>query len=556
MKKNNLFRKKSIEEYYKENQLFTLKKDLKLFDLIAFGIAAIIGAGIFSTIGNAAYHGGPAISILFVFTAIACCFSALCYAQFASIAPISGSAYTYTYLTLGELFAWIIGWDLILEYSVGNIAVAISWSDYFSALLNSMNIHIPEYLTMDFYTAKKAFTEVVKNNFDLNGIDKHIISGYKAYIEAPQIMGIKIIADIPAFLIVVVITILIYIGITEAKRTNNILVILKLIILLIAIIIGAFYINPDNWKNFFPNGFEGIMKGTSGVFFAYIGFDAISTTAEECKNPQKQLPIAIILTLTITTVLYVVISLILTGMVSYTELAVGDPLAYVFAKFGLSQIVGIISVGAIISMTGVLLVFQLGQPRIWMVMSRDGLLPKKFGKIHKRFKTPYFATIVTGIFVAIPSLFTNLNEMADLTSIGTIFAFVIVCAGILVLENSKEKNYNFKFKIPYFNSRYIIPLLWLSLFVIVYLTNTSLHQLVEKMKITHHIFIILFLSLSVWAFIKKWSTIPFLGLITNLYLLSEMQLSNWLRFIIWLVIGLVIYFLYAKKHSKLNHSYV
>lgn len=551
MKKNNLLRKKPLSEYLQNKELTSLKKDLRLFDLVAFGISAIIGAGIFSTIGNAAYHGGPAISLLFIFTAIACCFSALCYAQFASIAPVSGSAYTYAYIALGELFAWIIGWDLILEYSVGNIAVAISWSDYFTTLLNSFNIHIPEYLTMDFFTAKNAFNEVVNNNFNIYSLDNNIISGYKAYVNAPQIFGIKIIADVPAFFIVVIITILIYVGISEAKRTNNILVIFKLMILLTVIIIGAFYINPDNWKNFLPNGFKGVMQGTAGVFFAYIGFDAISTTAEECKNPQKQLPVSIIVTLVITTILYVIISLILTGLVSYKELAVGDPLAYVFQKYGLTKIAGIISVGAIVSMTGVLLVFQLGQPRIWMVMSRDGLLPEKFSKIHPRFKTPSFATIITGVFVAIPSLFTNLNEMADLTSIGTIFAFVLVCAGIITLENSKEKKYNFKFKIPYINSRYIVLILWFLILITIYLLNIPLDIIIKKLGFLNCIFFVLFIILSIWAFVKKWSAIPFLGLVTNIYLLSELQLSNWLRFIIWLFVGLIIYFFYSKKHSKL-----
>jgi len=541
---NNLsiFKKKSLNdiiEYEKRGNL--LKKELKTLDLTFLGISAIIGAGIFSTIGTAAYYGGPGVSVLFVFTALACCLSALCYAQFASIAPISGSAYTYSYIAMGEIFAWIIGWDLILEYAIGNIAVAISWSDYFSAFLKSIGISLPTYLTTDFFSAKNAYYYIVKNN--IQDLPPNIFNGYLAYLNAPSFLGQKIILNLPAFLIVFVITVLVYTGIKSAKKTNNFLVLIKIFILLLIIIVGSFYVKKENLTPFFPNGISGVLKGTAGVFFAYIGFDAISTTAEECKNPKKQLPIAIILSLIITTILYFSVSIILTGMVSYKELLIGDPLAYIFEKYGLTHLSLFVSFSALISMTGVLLVFQLGQPRIWMVMSRDGLLPSFFSKIHSKFKTPYISTIITGLIVGVPALFTNLQEMTDLTSIGTLFAFTIICASTIAIENKKE--FNFKFKVPYINSRFILPLLWFLFFVIVFLSNKELN--IHKINIKYIILALILLIISIFGFIKKWSSIPVLGLMFNIFLLSEISYVGWIRFIIWLVLGLFIYFLYAKK---------
>jgi amino acid transporter len=555
--KNILFRTKNIdlaikETNYSENQ--KLKRSLNLFDLTSLGIAAIIGAGIFSTIGTAAYYGGPAVSLLFVFTAIACSFSALCYARFASSVPISGSAYTYAYVSLGELMAWIIGWSLIMEYAVGNIAVAISWSDYFSALLRGLHIHIPEYFTVDFLTATRGYQEVVNqinNGIGFNSLSYQLQEAYLAYTNAPEILGIKIIADIPAFSIVTLITILVFIGIQESKIAGDLMVILKIIILLMVISIGAFYVNPSNWTPFAPEGFTGVMKGVSGVFFAYIGFDAISTTAEECKNPQRDLPRGMILALIITTILYVLISLVLTGMVYYKELAVGDPLAFAFERFGLSEFSGIIAASAVIAMAGVLLVFQVGQPRIWMVMSRDGLLPKSFSKIHNRYKTPYFATIVSGIFVAIPSLFMNLTEVTDLTSIGTLFAFVMVSAGVLILDDKRSKRkLEGKFKIFYINSRYVLPIIW-SLGLLFLYINVSFSELISYLTLPHTIFWIIAIIVSIFAVIREWSLIPLLGLLTNLYLMAELGSINWLRFVIWIFIGLVIYFAYGIRKSKL-----
>ena len=550
-----------------------LKRNLNVRDLTALGIAAIIGAGIFSTIGNAAANGGPAVSLLFVFTAIACGFSAMCYAQFASNIPISGSAYTYAYVSFGELIAWIIGWDLIMEYAVGNIAVAISWSDYFTGFLHGIGINIPAYMTTDFVSAARGFkvaSESLLHGSTFNQLSGALQEAYLAWTNAPQIGGMRIIADIPAFSIVVFITYLVYKGIYETKVASNTMVILKVAILLLVIGVGSFYVNPANWSPFAPNGFGGVLKGVAGVFFAYIGFDAISTTAEECKNPQKDLPRAMIYALIITTVLYIIISLVLTGMISYKELCVGDPLAYAFEKLHLTKLSGVIAISAVIAMASVLLVFQVGQPRIWMSMSRDGLLPKRFSKLHPKYKTPGFSTIITGIMVAIPSLFLNLTEVTDLTSIGTLFAFVLVSGGVLIMDNNKTDNGTRKggFKVPYYNSRYILPPIWIVvLFFLFYLNWDGVYNFfnfngdnyikagfwnVFKHQIPLFLFIIIAFVLTFAAIIKQYSIIPVLGLLTNLYLMTELGITNWLRFIIWLVIGLSLYFVYGFKHSKLN----
>lgn len=574
---NPLFRKKSVdlviqEEVPGEAKKAQLKRTLSVYDLTAMGIAAIIGAGIFSTIGNAAVNGGPAVSLLFVFTALACGLSALSYAQFASSVPLSGSAYTYAYVSFGELVAWIIGWDLIMEYAVGNIAVAISWSDYFTGFLGGIGIHFPDYLAIDYLSAFRGFKEAslqMASGISLTDLPAQLQNSYLAWTNAPQISGLRLIADIPAFSIVVLITILIYMGIQEAKITSNIMVIIKIVILLIVISVGAFWVNPENWSPFAPNGVSGVLKGVSGVFFAYIGFDAISTTAEETKNPQRDLPRAMIYSLIITTVLYVAISLVLTGMVSYKELGVGDPLAFVFSKLHLNFLSGFIAIGAIIAMASVLLVFQLGQPRIWMSMSRDGLLPKKFATIHPRFRTPSFATIITGIFVAIPSLFMNLTEVTDLTSIGTLFAFVLVSGGVLMMKDTpREVDGRKTFRMPYVSSRYILPALWTVILTALFLYNRENIAIffqstdplnleagtweVFKHKIPLIGFILIALVLTFYSIKNRLSLIPVLGLLTNLYLMTELGITNWMRFLIWLAIGLVIYFTFGKKHSILN----
>lgn len=522
-------------------------------DLTLMGIAAVVGAGIFSTIGIASFDGGPGVTILFIITAITCGFSALCYAEFASRIPVAGSAYTYAYASFGELIAWIIGWDLLMEYAIGNIAVAISWSTYFVNLLEGFNIHMPDYLTTDYFTAFKAHEQLqqLTASGHIKDITDAIKTGAAAWNTAPGIDNIKLIANIPALAIVIGITYLVYIGIRETKKATNAMVYLKLAIVLAVIVIGFFYVTPANWHPFLPNGFRGVMKGVSGVFFAYIGFDAISTTAEECENPQRDLPRGMIYSLIICTVLYILIALVLTGMVSFKDLNVGDPLAYVFAKVHLNNISYIISISAVIATASVLLIFQLGQPRIWMSMSRDGLLPKAFSRIHPKYKTPSFATIVTGFVVAIPALFMNLTEVTDLTSIGTLFAFVLVCGGVLLLPREAAKTG--KFHLPYINSKYIAPVVFIAGIIAFWkpmlglFSGESAHE-----NFPYVLFILLSATLTVLAFIKNLSLIPVLGLLSCFYLMTELGYTNWLRFLIWLVIGLVIYFTYGHKHSVLG----
>lgn len=566
-----LFRKKSIEAIIADSQkglsdvthsTTGLKKVLRTRDLTAMGIAAVVGAGIFSTIGNAAYQGGPGVSILFVITAIACGFSALCYAEFASRIPLSGSAYTYAYASFGELIAWIIGWDLLMEYAIGNIAVAISWSQYFVNLLEGFHIHVPAFLTTDYLSALRGFKEAnvdLANGVPLSQLSQNATEAYSAWTTAPQIGGLRIIADIPALVIVFLITWLVYVGIRETRKATNLMVAFKIVILLFVIAIGAFYITPENWSPFLPNGFSGMMKGVSAVFFAYIGFDAISTTAEECENPQRDLPRGMIYSLIICTILYILIALVLTGMANYKDLQVGDPLAHVFQLVGLNNISYIISISAVVATASVLLVFQMGQPRIWMSMSRDGLLPKKFSSIHPRYGTPAFATIITGIVVSVPALFMNLTEVTDLTSIGTLFAFVLVCGGVLILPRHEKGAPKPKFKIPYVSSRYIVPALFIIGAVLFWENFIGLFDFGEgwhefKDKLPFFLFVILSIALTVLSAIKKLSLIPVLGLGSCFYLMTELGYTNWMRFLIWLVIGLIIYFSYSRFHSKLNNS--
>ncbi len=549
----DLFRKKDIgkvlrdaEEGYGDAELSGgLHKSLGVRDLTAFGIAAIVGAGIFSTIGKASFDGGPGIIFLFLFVSVACGFSALCYAEFASMVPVSGSAYTYSYVAFGELIAWIIGWDLLMEYAIGNIAVAISWSDYFTSLLQGFGIHLPDYITMDYWTAKAMGSPAAK----------------LAWENAPSIAGFKFICDIPAFCIVCVITYITYIGIKESKNSANWMVGLKLIVIVLVIVIGSFYIQPENWHPFLPNGIGGVLKGTAAVFFAYIGFDAISTTAEECKNPQRDLPRGMIYSLIICTVIYVLIALVLTGMVNYTKLDVGDPLSFVFQQVNLNWIAGIVAVSAVIATASVLLVFQIGQPRIWMAMSRDGLLPKVFSKIHPVYKTPSFSTILTGVVVAVPALFLNMNVVIDLTSVGTLFAFVLVCGGILrmsLFDNPPQS----KFKVPYINSKFIMPVLFILTGVSLWVYNkegvTNFFNAenlgtwtVLRTKIPYIAFFILSVAVTIVSFWKNLSLIPVLGLLACSYLLCESGVSNWERFLVWLLIGFVVYFAYGYKNSKL-----
>ncbi|MGI9190702.1 MAG: APC family permease [Chitinophagaceae bacterium] len=550
-----LFRKKDWHQTLRDAQAHpehaSMRKVLGVRDLTFFGIAAIIGAGIFSSIGKACFDGGPAVVLLYVFTAVACGFAALCYAEFASTIPVSGSAYTYAYLTFGELFAWIIGWDLLMEYAIGNIAVAISWSDYFTHILHQMQIPFPEWLSMDWSSAKRGAEEyatLIGQGTLLNDIAPAVQAQYMAWTQAPQIGAFKLIADVPAFAIVVLITAVVYVGINESRRMSNAMVMIKLAIIFGVIVAGGYYVKPENWSPFAPEGMSGVLKGVSAVFFAYIGFDAISTTAEECKNPQRDLPRAMLYALVICTVLYVLLALVLTGMVPYTELNVGDPLSMIFEARGIHWIAGIVAGSAVIATAGVLLVFQMGQPRIWMSMSRDGLLPPIFSRLHPKFKTPSFSTVLTGLIVGIPALFLNLDVVISLTSIGTLFAFVLVCAGVLVMQQQPNKPAS-AFQVPYINGKLIVPGIALVAFVscIAFIPNYFNAELPWPMMLFWLVLILVaFLS---WK--KSYSLIPVLGLLACFYLMAQESHSNWMRFLVWLVVGLLVYFLYSRNNSRL-----
>ncbi|PYO11496.1 MAG: amino acid permease [Gemmatimonadetes bacterium] len=444
----SLFARKPIAELLAEGENPQgLRRALGAGDLIMLAIGAVIGAGIFGSIGSAAagqvdaagnvirVGAGPALVVSFVLLGAACALAGLCYAELASMIPQAGSAYAYSYATLGELVAWIIGWDLILEYAVGNVAVAISWGDYFKSLVGDW-ISIPVWLTTGYRTA------LLSSNPDVHGLLQN----------APQIGGIPILINVPAFAIVAFITWLLLLGVRESARANNIMVAVKLLVLALFIIMGTQHINTANYHPFAPNGFKGIHQGAAIVFFAYIGFDAISTAAEETKNPQRNLPIGILGGLAICTVIYVIIGVVLTGMVPSKNLGTAaDPLAYALNATGMTNIAKIVALGAVFSMAAVLLVFQYGQPRIFFAMARDGLLPHWASKVHGRYRTPYITTILTGIFVALWSLIGDAGETYDLTNIGTLFAFALVCIGVMVLRHTDpERPRPFRVPVVYF----------------------------------------------------------------------------------------------------------
>lgn len=554
---NQLFRKKIYSESDKPT---SLNRVLGVWDIVFFGLAAIIGAGSFSSLGEAIFRGGPGVISLYIICGVACGFTALSYAEFASRIPVAGSAYTYAYASFGELMAWIIGWALIMEYSFGNIYVAFSWSDYFTSFLERLGMQVPDYLSTSYPEARKAFENGSEN--------KELIN---AWTTAPIVGGLKFIADIPALIINILITALVYIGIKESKNFNNILVILKIAVILLIIGIGAFYINTDNWSplnregipSFIPNGFSGVMAAVSGVFFAYIGFDALSVLAEETKNPKKNLPRGMIISLVISTLVYIALTLILTGMVDYKKFdGIGDPLSFIFApeNSNLPWMEFIVSVTAILAITTVLLVFQMGQPRIWYAMSRDGLLPKRFSTIHQKYKTPGFATIITGIAVGVPILFTDKSFILDFTSIGTIFAFVLVNGGILLMP--RKQKLKGRFHMPYINSKYIFaPLFFTVVAGFYYWQPEFFHQLTHwsdplegEFRLSVCIYLLINVVLCYLSVTRNLSLIPLLGLTSCLYLLTGMTHNNWLWFGIWFAIGLLIYFFYGMKNSKLEQK--
>jgi basic amino acid/polyamine antiporter, APA family len=567
-----------------------LRRVLTARDLTLFGIAAIIGAGSFSSLGGAITSGGPGVVFLFIFCGIACAFTAFCYAEFASRIPVSGSAYTYAYASFGELFAWIIGWALLMEYSIGNIYVAFSWSDYFTSFLERLNVHVPDFLTCSYAEAKKTFVEysslvtTQQTQFLQNKASAELVD---AWNNAPRVGGLRMILDAPALVINILITYLVYRGIKESRNFSNAMVVLKLAVVILVIAVGAVYINPDNWfpaneagvRSFMPNGLGGVMAAVSGVFFAYIGFDAVSVLAEESKNPQKDLPKGMIWSLIICTVVYILLALVLTGTVVYSRFTnVGDPLAYIFesSNLDLGWMQFLVAICAVIAMTSVILVFQMGQPRIWMSMSRDGLLPPVFQKIHPKYKTPSFSTILTGFVVGVPILFTDKTFVLDFTSIATLFAFVLVCGGVLLLPRREKKKGSFH--LPYINAKLIFPvaviiaMICLSILVknkfgesyFAELINGNFANLSESTDVDKYLFLtasvkistILFwltmVVLSIISFLRNLSLIPLLGLTFCLYLLTGMTASNWIWFFSWLALGLVVYFIYGYRKSKLS----
>jgi basic amino acid/polyamine antiporter, APA family len=506
---SRLLLRKSVQDC--ENDLLErggLKRSLGKWHLTALGVGATIGAGIFATTGTAIVGdplrpgAGPAIVISFLLTALTCGFAALCYAEFAAMVPISGSAYTYAYASLGELVAWIIGWDLIIEYAVGNIGVAIGWSGYFRELLTHFGISMPAWLSTDYRSAHLASEALAAGATDAT--TQYLAS---AITTAPHLLGFPVIANLPAFLIVALITVVLVIGIRESANSNNAMVILKIGIILFFCAVGATLIRPENWTNpatggFAPNGFAGISAGAAIIFFSYIGFDATSTAAEEARDPGRDMPFGIIMSLIVCTVLYIVLALVMTGMAPWQKLGTAEPMVTALALAdGSPRLIMIsrfiVSLGAVIAMSSVLLVFQLGQPRIFMSMARDGLLPPFLARVHPRFKTPYIGTMITGLFVATFAAFANIAEVVDLTNIGTLFAFVLVSAGVIVLRRMEPDRVR-PFRAPW------VPFT------------------------------------------------PLISIVTCLYLMLQLPRLTWIRFGVWLVLGLVVYFLYGIRHSRLG----
>ncbi|MFN6369270.1 MAG: amino acid permease [Bacteroidota bacterium] len=569
----NLFRVKT--DFPVNHESGSLKRVLGVRDLTFFGIAAIIGAGIFSSIGEACAAGGPASVYLIVICGIACAFAALCYAEFASRIPVSGSAYTYAYASFGELFAWIIGWALIMEYAIGNIYVAFSWSGYVVHLLDQIGWVLPRWLVTDYSTAHDTFLMVsdkMQAAFDIGKYgslwDAANLGGYsvaekqafEAFASAPTLLGLHIVFDAPALLINLLITALVYRGVKESRNASNVMVVLKLIAIVLVIAVGAAYIDTKNYEPFMPEGFQGVMQGVSALFFTYIGFDAVSTLAEESKNPQRDLPRGMFYSLLICTILYILITFVLTGMVPYKSLAVGDPLAFVLGERGIDWLEYIVSIVAVVAMASVLLVFQMGQPRIWLSMSRDGLLPPAFAKIHPKYSTPSFSTIVTGLMVGVPILFTNEHFVLDFTSIGTIFAFVLVCGGVLLLPPRKEGEGK-GFRMPYINGKFIFPtIISISIAIVRYNFPQYFSSLMDwtqwhtMFNVAHGLYWIMLVVLAIFSFLRSWSLIPLLGLSICAYLLTGMEANNWYWFFGWFGLGLIVYFSYGYRKSKLARA--
>jgi len=489
------FKTKSIDAILGEadREGASLRKVLGPWQLIALGIGAVIGTGIFATIGSASAGdsarpgAGPALMVSFVITAVVCAFTALCYAEFAAMVPVAGSAYTYAYATLGELVAWIIGWDLLLEYAIGNTAVAISWSNYMAALLEGLGVHVPRWLITDYRTASK-LPDVLA--------------------QAPHVLGVPIVFNALAMFIVTVITIILVWGVKESARFNTVMVGVKLLVLGFFVLVSTHYVQPANWHPFAPNGFSGIGAGAAIIFFAYIGFDAVSTCAEECKNPGRDMPIGILGSLAACTVIYVIVGAAFSGLVPYSHLVTLDSgeraealaVAMNYVKMP-HWTVGIVALGSVVAQTAVLLVFQLGQPRILFAMARDGFLPPVFARVHPKYGTPHVSTILTGVLVGGASSFVNIDEMVDLTNIGTLFAFILVALGIMIM----------RFKDPARARPFRVP--------------------------------------------GGPVLVPMLGVLSCLFLILYLPPSSWWRFVGWLAAGLVIYGLYGYRNSGMRRNH-
>jgi APA family basic amino acid/polyamine antiporter len=490
----HLFARKPIFDLQPpDDEAHSLRRVLGAGDLVMLAIGAVIGAGIFGAIGTAAagqtgpdgevirYGAGPALIFSFLLLGAACALAALCYAELAAMIPQAGSAYAYAYATLGEVVAWIIGWDLILEYAVGNVAVAISWGDYFTTLTRGVGIDLPAWLTTGYRTA------LLSSNPDVQGLLE----------TAPRIAGVPLLVNVPAFAVVMTITWLLLRGARESSTVNNVMVVVKLLALGLFVAVGLMNIDPANYSPLAPNGFTGIHQGAAIVFFAYIGFDAVSTAAEETRNPQRNLPIGILGGLAVCTVIYVIVGAVLTGMVRYDQLAVADPLARALELAGYAGVGSLVALGAVVSMSAVLLVFQYGQPRIFFAMARDGLLPAWAARVDRRTRIPHTTTLLTGVIVAVASLLGDAAETYDLTNIGTLFAFAIVCAGVLVLRVTEPERPR-SFRVPY-----------------------------------------------------VWAVAP-LGIAACLFVMVGLPRQAWERFVVWLILGALVYGLYGYRHSRLR----
>jgi APA family basic amino acid/polyamine antiporter len=485
-----------------------LRRSLGPVQLTLLGIGAIVGAGIFSTVGTAAAGGaahlgaGPALAVSFVLVAVACGFAALCYAEFAAMVPVAGSAYTYAYATLGRLAAWLIGWDLLLEYAVSNAAVAISWSAYFQELLRGLGLQFPLWLGTDFRSASQAAAAVVQAKAagtDPATLGLVVVRDAAAWAGAPRVGRLPFIFNLPTFGIVAVVTWVVLIGIRETARFNTVFAVGKLVIIAFFLGLGAFYVDPANWTPFAPNGLKGISSAAAIIFFAYIGFDAVSTASEEARNPQRDMPIGILASLLICTVLYIAVAVVLTGLARWDTLGNAEPMAYVFSARGMGWVAGVMAVGAVLATTSALIPFQVGQPRILYAMGRDGLLPAWTAKVHPRWRTPHVTTILTGVFVALFSSVANINELVELTNVGTLAAFVLVAAGILILRRTDPARPR-PFRTP------LVP----------------------------------------W--------VPLGAIITCGYLMFELPWITWVRFLVWMGVGLVVYFFYGLRLSRTGTS--